>query len=310
MAHPKGRTGWYHTEHQTQREFERIGNRVGFNDAAINALAGILGISPEALKNGNDDSNGNGLWALTVFIENKHLIKPKVVQGLNFNNRRAKPSDPDFPLAYLPIEFNGKNSQLEKKYRTFDNAEKSNIDAWASLPLWDLLDIEGPMSVQVTTEIRDLKQFGMKGKSKRNTVKFVNDEVQPGSLHYYGTEEGADPDKGWYPLSGLKLGRLEVTFDYNDFNAGEIVIGAIPADKRVFKASLLINIDFNDDATLTIGDDIGVARLQTINDSQLNVAKSYDVENEFLYEDETELKVYPTTGTPTQGEGTIIIYYL
>lgn len=312
MAHPKGRTGWMHLDHKTQREFERVGFQIELTNNAIDSIASILGVSPDDLKNGSDGDkgeNGEGLWALTVFIENRHLTNPKVVQGLNFDNRIAKPSDPDLPLAWFPIKFGGKNTPLEKKYRTFDEAEKSNIDAWGSVPLWDLLKIEGPISVEVVTDIIDLKQFGMKGESVRNTVQFVNDELAPGPFHYYGTDERIDSVKGWYPLS-LMCGRLEIDFDHTDLTTGSSkLIGAIPPNTRVFKAVVIIHNVFDNNAEITLGDSGGAGKLATVIDTDLEVDTSYDIELEVKYTTETELYLYQASGLPTTGNGTVIIYY-
>lgn len=305
MAHPKARTGWYHNDHETQREFERVGNFL-FEDAkTIEAIANVLGSTPDKIV--KEDPKNIALWALTVFINGKHLTNKKVVQGVNFDGNKAKTSDPDYPLAYVPIDWTGKNIPLAKEFRTIDEAERSNLEAWASLPLADLTAIEGPMSVVVYRTTEYLEKYGMKGATFLNEVRLVNDELAPNDNYYYGTD--SDGDKGWHPLSNV-AGRLEVDFDYSDLVSGDKVIGTIPADKRVIKTSVLVTTAFDDSAKMTIGDAVGIGRLATHTDIRLESEKSYDIELEIKYATATELKLYHASGTPTVGEGTVIIYYM
>lgn len=304
MAHPKARTGWLHDDPKVQREFERVGQFLANDDKVIRAIASALGSTPEDIV--KEDPKDIALWALTIFIDGKHLNKKKVVQGVNYIGNKAKSSDPDIPLAYVPIEWIGKNVPLHKDYRTIDDAERSDLEAWATIPLADLTSINGPMSVVVYRAREFLNKYGMKGATFKNTVQLRNDEQFPNDNYYYGTDEYGD--KGWHPLSNV-AGRLEVDFDYSDLNSGDIVIGDIPANKRVFKTSVLVETEFDDDTKITIGDDVANGRLATVKDTELEVSTSYDIELEIKYVAVTSLKIYKANGTPSTGSGTAIIYY-
>lgn len=305
MAHPKARTGWLHDDPKVQREFERVGQFLANDDKVIRAIAGVLGSTPEQIL--VEDPKDIALWALTIFIDGNHLNKKKVVQGVNYESFKAKASDPDLPIMYVPIEWTGENTLLAKEYRTIDEAERSNLQAWATIPMADLTAIKGPMSVVVFREVEQLKKYGMKGATWLNTVQLVNDELAPNDNNYYGTD--SDGDKGWHPLSNV-AGRLEIDFDYSDLVSGNKVIGTIPADKRVIKTSVLVTTAFDDNAKMTIGDAVGIGRLATHTDIRLESEKNYDIELEVKYATATELKLYHASGTPTVGEGTVIIYYM
>lgn len=305
MAHPKARTGWQHDDHKVQREFERVGQFLANDDKVIRAIASALGSTPEDII--KEDPKDIALWALTIFIDGKHLNNKKVVQGVNYIGNKAKSSDPDIPLAYVPIEWTGKNVPLNKNYRTIDEAERSDLEAWATIPLADLTSIDGPMSVVVYQAREFLNKYGMKGATFKNTVQLRNDEQFPNDNYYYGTDEYGD--KGWHPLSNV-AGRLEVDFDYSDLVAGDKVIGIIPKNKRVFKTSVLVTTAFDDDAKMTVGDDDANGILAMSKDTALGIEKSYDIELEIKYSNSKELKLYNASGTPTQGEGTVIIYYM
>lgn len=305
MAHPKARTGWLHDDPKVQREFERVGQFLANDDKVIRAIAGVLGSTPEQIL--VEDPKDIALWALTIFIDGNHLNKKKVVQGVNYESFKAKASDPDLPIMYVPIEWTGENTLLAKEYRTIDEAERSNLQAWATIPMADLTAIKGPMSVVVFREVEQLKKYGMKGATWLNTVQLVNDELAPNDNNYYGTD--SDGDKGWHPLSNI-AGRLEIDFDYSDLVSGNKVIGTIPADKRVIKTSVLVTTAFDDNAKMTIGDAVGIGRLATHTDIRLESEKNYDIELEVKYATATELKLYHASGAPTIGEGTVIIYYM
>lgn len=308
MAHPKGRTGWYHEDHQTQREFERVGKLLLEDEKAITALAGALGTTPSQIIKDNSDPKDVALWALTIFIDNTPLNKIKVVQGINFNNNKAKSPHVDPPIAYLPIEWEGNNKRLDKKYRTIDDAERTDLTAWASIPLADLTAILGKMSVVVYRNYEDVKRYGMKGATYLNEIQLRNDELDPGPNKFYGTDP-IHGNKGWQSYGNI-TGRLEVDFDYTDLtSSGSKVIGTIPPNKRIYKTSVIVEEAFDNDVTMAIGDDGGNGRLATTADVDLSIETIYDIELEVKYITETVLKLYQQSNVPTEGSGTVIIYY-
>lgn len=104
-------------------------------------------------------------------------------------------------------------------------------------------------------------------------------------------------------------GVVEADFDFNDVAAGSKVIGSVPAGARIPLVALLINIAFDGNTGITIGDDAGQGRLLTTGEYASDAANYYITEPHVKYASGAELKIYFPAGAPTQGEGTAIIYY-
>jgi hypothetical protein len=102
--------------------------------------------------------------------------------------------------------------------------------------------------------------------------------------------------------------KLEATISHTDFTSGSKVIGTIPANKRVHKVSDIVDIAF-DSGTMVIGDANAHGRLMGASGNSLLRANTYHAEPDYKYTQETELKAWFETGTPSTGSATIIIYY-
>ena len=103
--------------------------------------------------------------------------------------------------------------------------------------------------------------------------------------------------------------RLELPFTFEDWSLGSKKIGKALGGLRVEKVSVIIDEgkSFND-GTIVIGDADAHGRLAAAADIKLNQVKRFHTEPDHKYETDTDIYVYFETGTPTQGEGTVIIY--
>lgn len=100
---------------------------------------------------------------------------------------------------------------------------------------------------------------------------------------------------------------LELPFTFEDWSLGSKKIGKALGGLRVEKTSTEVTELFNG-GTIVIGDADAHGRLAAAADIKLNQVKRFHTEPDHKYETDTDIYVYFETGTPTQGEGTVIIY--
>lgn len=100
---------------------------------------------------------------------------------------------------------------------------------------------------------------------------------------------------------------LELPFTFEDWSLGSKKIGKALKGLRVEKTSTEVTESFNN-GTIVIGDADAHGRLAAAADIKLNQVKRFHTEPDHKYETDTDIYVYFETGTPTQGEGTVIIY--
>jgi hypothetical protein len=103
-------------------------------------------------------------------------------------------------------------------------------------------------------------------------------------------------------------GRIEGSFDFDDVNIGFKSIGFIPSGRRIVKSDLIIETEFDGLTSINIGDDDAQGRLINAQQNNPGIANTSSIENNILYSVLTEIRAY-FTGLPSQGAGTIIIYY-
>jgi hypothetical protein len=103
-------------------------------------------------------------------------------------------------------------------------------------------------------------------------------------------------------------GRIESSIDFQDVLNGSKSIGFIPSNRRIIKSDLIIGIEFDGLTSINIGDDDAQGRLINAEQNSPGIADTYSIENNILYSALTEIKAY-FTGIPSQGSGTIILYY-
>lgn len=100
--------------------------------------------------------------------------------------------------------------------------------------------------------------------------------------------------------------KLEIDFDKDDVLAGEILVGAVTA-KRIYMVSLVIDTAFDGSTTISVGTDAAQGQLMVLADNDPTEVNLYRTQPEVEYAVLTSLKGF-FTGTPTVGNGTIIIY--
>ena len=108
------------------------------------------------------------------------------------------------------------------------------------------------------------------------------------------------------PVTVNFLGKIETSFDYTEFPA---IIGVIPAGRRIFKAALIIDESFYGNAIITVGDTDGHGRLMNGQENDASQMNIYVAEPNCKFDSNTQIYIYLESGNPTQGTGTIIIYF-
>jgi len=103
--------------------------------------------------------------------------------------------------------------------------------------------------------------------------------------------------------------KLEKEFTYADWGLTKKLIGKAESSLRISKVSLVIESGEEFDAgTVVIGDELAHGRLMTAGMNNLIIANQYHHEPDYKYGTDTNLYIYFETGTPSMGEGLIIIY--
>jgi len=105
------------------------------------------------------------------------------------------------------------------------------------------------------------------------------------------------------------LKALYIEFTHTDVAFGSKVIGTVLSDRRILSTILYITTTFDDNVTCTIGDSSAQGRLMSADESDLAITEVFQSFNTYLYSTETELSVYFSASTPTQGVGQITIFY-
>lgn len=108
--------------------------------------------------------------------------------------------------------------------------------------------------------------------------------------------------------AGVLSGVLVQLFDFSDL-ASAFVVGVVPIGKSVYRVAVDVVSAFDNNAIVTVGDDIGEARLMLSDELDLTVADRFTSEPDYVTEADTTFKIYPVSGTPTVGSGIIKIYY-
>lgn len=100
---------------------------------------------------------------------------------------------------------------------------------------------------------------------------------------------------------------LKVDFAFSDL-PGPISLGFVAAGHLVNKTIIDIESPFDGGTQITVGDSVAQARLQAIGDNFPEYANFYEVNNSYEYDTTTEIFVFFPAGTPTTGNGRVIIY--
>jgi hypothetical protein len=99
-----------------------------------------------------------------------------------------------------------------------------------------------------------------------------------------------------------------ITADF-DFSDGYTkVIGTIPASSAVQDVALTITTPFDGYTTISVGDDLDNTRLMDTTDNIPSVSDTYLADSNYIYTNDTQVNLY-MTGSPTVGQGTVIVYF-
>ncbi len=101
-------------------------------------------------------------------------------------------------------------------------------------------------------------------------------------------------------------GKIVVEFDFSDY-ASPVLILNVPAGALIINTVVEIDTAF-DSGSLTIGTQAAQGILMAVADRSNSVGK-YEVHNYLLNDTAQDYKAF-FTGTPTQGTGKFIIYYM
>jgi hypothetical protein len=104
-------------------------------------------------------------------------------------------------------------------------------------------------------------------------------------------------------------GFIEVDFDFNDVLNGYKLIGFVPPLRMIHTAVLLINGAFDGGTLIEIGDTIAHARLMTITENNPGEVNHHRSHPDLKYPAMANIYMYAAAGTPTTGNGKVIIYY-
>jgi hypothetical protein len=112
----------------------------------------------------------------------------------------------------------------------------------------------------------------------------------------------------WVSPTTTVATKAEVPFIWSDFSFGFIPIVNILAGTRIESVVVLVDNPFNS-GSLTVGDSVGQGRLMLAVENNLLFSDSYKAEKDILYSSDTLVSVYFLGVTPTQGSGTVIVYF-
>lgn len=101
---------------------------------------------------------------------------------------------------------------------------------------------------------------------------------------------------------------IEIAFDYGD--ASPKALGTVPANKVIYSVKVILTTPFNGTGySLTVGDAADNDRLVEATDTAPGTAGSYETNPASKYVADTEVLLYITPGTSSQGSGVVVISY-
>lgn len=101
---------------------------------------------------------------------------------------------------------------------------------------------------------------------------------------------------------------LAIDFDWTNVSGGSISIGFCPKDGVIPEVVLIINSVFDGGLEITVGDIVAQGRLMVVADNKPGTAARYKNDTDYQYSIRTELFVFFPSGTPTTGNGRVIVY--
>jgi hypothetical protein len=101
---------------------------------------------------------------------------------------------------------------------------------------------------------------------------------------------------------------ISASFSFNDIASLSKLIGSIPKASEIQSVMVLINSPFDGNTTISVGDDSNNAILMDTISNIPTIANKYRNDSDVLYSADTNIKLY-FTGTPTTGQGSVIVYF-
>jgi len=296
-----GQTAFYHDDHATQREFERVFMFLGTTEQVLNALVpgggGISSLIPGMGENSEIDITSDeikmGIWALTT-EHNGQIITARVVQDLDFRDTGKKHPKYEMGLIWKLTE-----ASLRSDLATISTAKKTAIEAlvytspkqffeWFDYCLQPLMSIRG-----VPNGNEGYWNYG---------IKLVNDENIPGANKYYGTNNSGT--KGYHSIPPRQR-VIKVPFGYNNKTPSSSTY--IPAGNIVNRVEVDIATAFDAAATFTIS----ANSITIMNENFINFAREGLYLNQWHYDIAAQSQVsLSLTTTATAGQGTAYIWFI
>jgi hypothetical protein len=109
-------------------------------------------------------------------------------------------------------------------------------------------------------------------------------------------------------LDALRPRPLVKSFSWSDVAGGNLLLGTCPAGYLVDKTIVHIQTEFDGNVQITVGDMVAQARLQAIADNAPSAAGYYEVNNSYEYVAQTDIYVFFPGGSPTVGQGRVLVY--
>ena len=111
------------------------------------------------------------------------------------------------------------------------------------------------------------------------------------------------------PAAANNSGFVERTFDFNEISTGRLLIGRIPAGRRIPRVICEIISVFNNSTLLTVGDNDGNGRLMAHDQNETTSLGVTINDTEIAYSVDTDVYVYKASGVPTAGQARVVVYY-
>jgi len=115
----------------------------------------------------------------------------------------------------------------------------------------------------------------------------------------------------WKGIAEFSAARpLTINFSFSDVVSGNLSLGFCDAGFTILKTIVeIINI-FDGSTRITIGDSVAQGRLAVESDINTEKIGLYDIDSHYKYLSKTELFIFFPIGTPTKGNGKVIVYLL
>lgn len=101
---------------------------------------------------------------------------------------------------------------------------------------------------------------------------------------------------------------LVVDFAWSDVISGFVPLGFCPAGGIIPEVVMSVSSAFNGGLQITVGDAVAQGRLMVVKDNDPEMVANYKNDVDYEYTAHTELFVFFPSGTPTTGNGRVIVY--